>query len=123
MSSSGGSRGGYARQTGTATAGTPLVNGTPVIVTQAVAANARVNVYVVTATLAVTVIETGGQVTVQYTSGGNAFTATLFAAGLGVGNVQAQLVVPADPGTTITVAQATALTAGTANIVAAIAGG
>lgn len=72
------------------------------------------------ATLVVSVLEVGGQITIAYTCGGVAKTSTLYAAAQAVGaNGPNSIPVMCDPATTVTIAQF-ALTAGASILFAAL---
>jgi hypothetical protein len=104
----------------TPAAGFALVNGTPDILDVPVPAGANGHGFTVAGSLDVSSAETGGQIALIYTSGGQAIVQLLDAGGHGAGT---NLSVPnpgsvvtgfADAGTTIRVTQNSALTLGAA---------
>lgn len=123
MSSSGASRGQTTPLASTPAGGTALVNGTPAIFSLAVPGDGKLHQYEISITTVVAVAETGGQVQVHYTSGGNAQSTTLSNGGLGVGSSINGTTLVADPGTVVQVLQTTALTAGAASVYCALSGG
>lgn len=100
-----------------------LINGTATIVSLAAPNDGNFHNYWISAVLKVTVNETGGQVTVSFTQSGTVVTSTLFLPNNVVGNYTAIAGVMADPGTTVLVQQATALTAGNATVSVIVSGG
>lgn len=104
-------------------AGFALTNGTGVFITTTAANDGQLHQFFVSASLRVTVLEVGGQMTLTWTASGQAYTVTAFAAALAVGNYTFFQNVTCDPNTAVAVNQATALTSGTASFVGAISGG
>lgn len=107
----------------TPAAGTPLVNGTPSILTWTAPNDGQVHEFELVATLAVASLETGGAVGLTFTfPGGGAAAPAVFTAGQAVGSfngsVGAKRLVA--PGTTVTLAQTSALTGGAATLFAQI---
>lgn len=104
-------------------AGTALQNGTPTFLTWNVPNDGNDHQFTVTSFLNVTLAETGGLVTCSYTGPGGSATSFNPQAGAQAAGVNATSNTRiAQPGTTVTVAQATALTAGAATIWAQIWG-
>ena len=106
----------------TAPGGFALQNGTPVILSWTAPNDGQLHQAFVSATLVVTVAETGGQVFARWTSLGAAQVQTAFNPNVGVGGAFYNVVALVDPGTTIHLDQNTALTAGAANVGAVING-
>ena len=115
---------GWQAQAQTTDAGTPLVNGTGTIISWTTPNDGKQHPFMVVGQVNVTSAETGGQIQVTYTPpNGATRTAQLTPGGSGLGvAVFAFVANVAAPGTTITVAQSTALTAGAAVANAAIIG-
>lgn len=104
-------------------AGTALQNGTPTFLTWNVPNDGNIHQFTVSSFLSVATAETGGAVLCNYTGpGGNAtnFTVQPGAQAAGINATSNTRI--AQPGTTVTVAQNTALTAGAATIWAQIWG-
>ena len=104
-----------------------LVNGTPVFLTWNVPNDNQNHRFMVAVSQVVTGAETGGQVSVTATPPGGAAVSTPVVApnngiGTNLGNSGARQLTPAAPGTTVTVAQSSALTAGAATVYAEIWG-
>ena len=95
--------------------GTPLINGTQTLLTWTAPNDGKQHAIYVAAIANITVAETGGQVVINYTIGGQNGQPQLLspntAAQLLAANQNAFMV---DPGTTVNILQSTALTAGTA---------
>lgn len=70
----------------------------------------------------VTTLETGGAVTLSWTCGGVAFTKALFTGGSAAGQQVISQSVVCDPGSTVSIKQTSALTAGAAKVWASIGG-
>ena len=98
----------------------PLVNGTPVIFSELVPADGNVHFFSLIAGLVVTTNETGGAVQIQYRLGGNLNTIAVFAAAQLTGSFVFSTSFAADPGSTITLSQSSALTAGASKISAVL---
>lgn len=107
----------------TSTAGFALQNGTPNVLTFNTPNDGNMHEYGVAATLNVTTLEVGGQVSLNWTAGGHAYSVVAFASALAVGNYTFSQPIIADPNTAVTIAQTAALTSGAANAFAAISGG
>jgi hypothetical protein len=107
----------------TAVAGFALQNATPNVVTFTTPNDGQLHAYDVAASLNVTVLEVGGQVSLNYTSGGHAYSVVVFASALAAGNYTFSQNITADPNAAVTIAQTAALTGGAAQIFAAISGG
>jgi hypothetical protein len=109
-------------QASTPVAGFPLVNGTPTILTWAVPNDGKVHRAILIAMLHVSSAEVGGQIISTYTAsfpGAAEDFAQPFAGGLGTdttGQVNSQFMYTIAPGSTVTLIQNTALTAGAATI-------
>ena len=103
--------------------GFALANGTSTIVSYNVPAGGALHNFYIGAGLNVTSNETGGQLTITTTIGGQAYTITLFAAGLAAALYSAGFIVSCDASAQIAVKQATALTVGAASLSVAISGG
>jgi hypothetical protein len=112
-------------QAATPVAGFALQNGTPSILTWTTPNDGKQHRFLVLASLDVTSAETGGQVTVTYnTPDGGAGSHTLFSANTagGVFTPVASFMIICEANTTVTIAQATALTVGAATVWAEIWG-
>lgn len=112
------------RQATTALAGAALVNGTETITEWTAPDDGQAHRVMVMATIDVTQATTGGLITVTYTApDGTAGTHTLFPAGQTAEVTGGNLINPViAPGSTVTVAQASAMTAGAAVVWAEIWG-
>lgn len=105
----------------TGAAGTALVNGMPTFLTWTAPNDANIHQFNLIASLKVTSLQTGGAVAVSWTNpGGTTSTNTTFAGGLGVSEPSTQLGRAVEPGTTVTVAQTSAQSAGAAVLFAEI---
>ena|SRR5215472_95885 len=102
---------------GTPNAGFALQNATPTIISWSVPNDGNQHRFVIVATINVTLAETGGTVTGNFTIAGIATTPQLTAGGSAAGivnpNYRGGI---CDPNTTVSVVQSTALTAGAAVI-------
>lgn len=98
--------------------GTALINGTQNLASYTTPADGNAHLVFVAATQTVTSLETGGVVQVTYTSNGQALTAAMFPGGSAAGTLVASATVAADPGTTVTLVQSSALTVGAATVTA-----
>jgi hypothetical protein len=107
----------------TASGGFALVNGTPTILSVTAPNDGQVHQYFVSAALNVTVNEVGGLLQLFYTAGGQVYQPGVVGGSSVIGTYPFSLVVPADPNTTVQIRQTSALTAGTATLIAAISGG
>src|SRR5579862_5196763 len=113
-----------AAQAATPLAGTALVNGTPNLLQWTAPNDGQVHSFNVAATAHVTLALTGGQIQVKWTSAGVNQVSTLLAGGeaagtyvglfLGNGGNGPQ---QCDPGTTVTIQQTSAVTAGAAVLI------
>lgn len=110
--------GGLGLQAATAAAGFALQNATPAIISWAVPNDGNNHRVAVFASLDVTVAQTGGAVTVAVTDpGGTLGTHTLYAGGVGVGSaVGSTPLMSVKAGSSVSVAQSTAQTAGTSTL-------
>jgi hypothetical protein len=112
----------------TPAAGTALVNGTPTILSWTAPNDGQLHYFSLALCLNRTLATTGGAVGLTFTVAGSAKAAALFngTAGAGVdysGDSPAfNLPLPCDPGTTVSIVQTSALTAGAAAFVGAILG-
>lgn len=111
--------GGLLRQAATPQAGFALQNATPALFTWNVPSDGQLHRFMLLGELLVTVAQTGGAVVLGYTDpSGGAQTSTVFGGGLGVGAQPVQLGEPITricrPGSTVTVSQSSAQTAGAA---------
>lgn len=97
-----------------------LTGGTPTIFTWTAPADGNPHQVSLSASNNCTVAETGGQVTLSYTINGAAKTPTVFAGGAATGVTVFNTIVTVDPGTTVTLAQATAVTVGAASVSAVL---
>ena len=105
----------------TPAAGVALQNGTPVFLSWTAPNDGNLHEFELVASLQVTSGETGGAVGLSFTfPGGAAATPNVFAAGLGAGTVNSSVAGKrlVAPGTTVTLAQTSALTAGAAQLMA-----
>lgn len=96
-----------------------LVNGTPTLLTATAPNDGKVHTAIIGATLHVTGAETGGNVAAAYTSQGQSITNfNLINQNQGTGSFLPSVtqVVSIDPGSTLTISQSTALTAGAATV-------
>jgi hypothetical protein len=115
--------GGVSKLAATPAAGYALQNGTGPILTWTAPNDGNLHAAQINLVLIVTSAETGGQVTISFTVGGQAKANTVAAAGGGIGVFpENPYTFTCDPGTTVTLAQASALTAGAASIYAALLG-
>jgi hypothetical protein len=114
--------GGLVMVAGTGIAGFALQNGTPTILSWTAPNDGLLHRVTLFGLIHVTSLETGGQVSMQYFGpfgGATAHTSTILAAGLAAdtgGQAANFFNVPVGPGTTVTVAQTSALTAGAATL-------
>lgn len=107
--------------------GVALVNGTQTFLTWTAPSDGQLHRVIVASVIHVTSAETGGQIQQIYTPfpGGAPHNGVLFNAGLGsdtAGQVAAAIFSPVAPGSTVTVSQTSALTAGAATLWAEIWG-
>lgn len=98
----------------TPVAGYTLVNGTGTIITCKVPNDGQTHPVMVTGVIIVTSAETGGQITVSFTLNGGGQLLQIQAGGGGAGQSAAGGNFMADPGTTFTVSQNSALSLGAA---------
>ena len=118
------------RKASTGISGFALADGTGTIISWTAPNDGQLHRFTLLALAHVSSAETGGQVVVEYAgpwTGAVTHTTTLFAAGLasdgGAGTAPSSTPqVTVGPGTTVTIAQATALTAGAATVYAEIWG-
>lgn len=97
------------------------VNGTPTVLTVQIPNDGQTHPVLVTYQKLTTVAETQGAMRVNYTLNGSAnFLPGLDAGGAGIGTQNANASIEADPGTTVTLAQTSALTAGASTVFASI---
>lgn len=94
--------------------------GTPNIFTWTAPSDGNPHQVVLTASNNCTSAETGGQVQLSYTINGTVKTPAVFAGGAGVGVTVFTTAITVDPGTTVTLSQSTALTAGATNVSAVL---
>ena len=119
--------GGMVKQAATAAAGYTLVNGTGTVISWTVPNDGALHAAVIPVSLVVTTGETGGQILLNYTTpDGTARTTNYVSAGLAAGfygpsSAQFQTLLCA-PGSTVSLTQNTALTAGAAKLWAQIWG-
>ncbi len=105
----------------TPAAGFALQNGTPTILTWVVPNDGALHTLNIVMTLHVTSLETGGQITVTTTDpSGTAANPVAFAGGAAAGSTPQQYQRLLQAGSTVTLAQTSALTAGAASIWAQI---
>jgi hypothetical protein len=115
--------GGLTPQAQTPVAGFALQDATPTILTWNVPDDGNLHYFLVYAILNVSSPETGGQVIIKFTDpSGAAHTFQLLAAGLSGENAPAVLPLAVESGSTVSVAQNSALSAGAATLWAAIFG-
>jgi len=109
---------GIALQASTGQAGVALQNGTPTFLTWNVPNDGQLHRFYVVSSLDVTVAETGGNVQVSFTlPDGSAGTFAQHGPNLAVStNRSGPLGATVQPGSTVTIRQSTALTAGTAQM-------
>lgn len=99
----------------TGPSGVALQNGTPTFLTWTAPSDGQMHRVIVLAAIEVTALETGGAVGLGWTAPGGqtvAAAAQLFAAGLSAGPTQTFQLRAIESGSSVTVAQTTALTAG-----------
>lgn len=98
--------------------GFALVNGTPNIVSWTAPNDGQMHRVMLVGLMNVALAETGGQITLNYTDpGGAVHSRTIWAAAQAAGVQYPTLaIVPVAPGTTVTLAQASALTAGASTV-------
>lgn len=116
---------GLAKQADTGPAGFALQNATPVILTWTAPNDGNAHPVIVIASQYVTSAETGGAVSVSATvPNGNSGSPTLFSAGHGTGLFppSSPIALIVEAGSTVTVQQSSALTAGAATVWAQIWG-
>lgn len=92
-----------------------LVNGTPTFQTFNTPNDGVAHAYAVAVSVKVTSAETGGSITLSYTRQGTVFNIAIVNGGQPA-NISGSAIIEADPGTAITVSQATALTVGAATL-------
>lgn len=111
-------------QARTAPAGIALINGTQNFLSWTTPNDGQLHQAIVSATLVVTVSLTGGAIVVRWVSGGQACISTLVTASAPAGDYggTGSLTITADPGTTVTLAQLNAASAGAAQFYGAISG-
>lgn len=97
-----------------------LINGTGTIITAPVPNDGQLHPVTVNGVILVTVAETGGQITVSFTLNGGGQLLQIQAGGAGAGQSTSGGLFVADPGTTFTVRQNSALTVGAATWLGAI---
>jgi hypothetical protein len=100
--------------------GIALVNGTPTLLTYIVPNDGNVHALVATQIKLVTVAETGGTINLNYVLQGGAKALQFDPGGRVPGQFQQVFAVMADPGTAVTIAQVSALTAGASSWTGAI---
>lgn len=100
--------------------GTALINGTQTLLSWAAPNDGQMHGFVIVGSLEVATNETGGQITFTYTHNGTANTIQLVAASQVAGTFSIFAGRVCDPNTTVTVSQASALTAGSSTVSAAI---
>jgi hypothetical protein len=109
----------------TPAAGVPLVNGTPTLLQWAVPNDGQLHVFDIAAGMNVTSLLTGGATQINWTTFGSGKNTGIFNGGeaaniyFGGGN---GFVMVCDPGTIVSITQASAMTAGAAQFAAAILG-
>jgi len=107
----------------TGAAGFALQNATPTILTWNIPNDGGSHVMLFAMTLHISSAETGGALGLNYTDpGGNANSTVPAAGGAGIGNARQNNAVPVQAGTTVTLTQTSALTAGAAVVWAQIWG-
>lgn len=103
---------------------TALVNGTPTIASIVTPSDGNPHIVTVASVLVVTTLEVGGLVTISFTINNLLETVTMFAAALAAGTyLNAADSIPCDPGSTVTITQASALTSGAASIIGTVISG
>lgn len=110
--------GGLVNQATTGPAGFALQNATPNILTWAVPNDGAMHTVMMVSMMSVASLETGGQVTLSFTGPDSAVhSRTVYAANLAAGfQAPAAQLWPVQAGTTVTLAQASALTAGASTV-------
>lgn len=113
-------------QSKTAAAGTALINGLQAILQWQAPNDGQLHVAAFAFAINVTALQTGGAVTVAWTSQGQAHSFQPAAGGLAVGsyytNAGATSLLTVDPNTVVSISQSSAQTAGAAAVAAAIFG-
>lgn len=107
----------------TGVGGAALQNGTPTILTWTAPNDGKLHFASIFASVSVALTQTGGSCSFNWTSGGIAISHSVFPGGAATGSGAGpsnNFSVAVDPGTTVTFAQATAMTAGTAAVYAGI---
>lgn len=126
MRTSGSGGGGFTNVAATPLAGIALVNGTPNILTWNVPNDGLPHAFNVAGTAKVTGALTGGQIQVKWTCAGTAELANLLNGGEGIGTYFGLFAgngpIQCDPGTTVTIQQTTAVTAGAGALIAVLQG-
>ena len=112
--------GGQRGNLSTPTTGFALANGTPNILTWTAPDDGQLHSVTAYAFIHVTSAETGGQVNLTWTTGGVAAGTTLDPGGHAAGSYDGGKSFACDPGTVVSIDQATALTAGAAKVYAAL---
>jgi hypothetical protein len=112
------------RETATAAGGFALVNGTPNVITWTAPNDGQPHLFQLTAVMHVTVAETGGEIDLAFTAPDGTVVSgvVVFASALTPGISAAFFSRLCQPGTIVTVSQATALTLGAARLDAVIWG-
>jgi hypothetical protein len=111
------------KQAQTAAAGTALVNGTPNILQWTAPNDGKLHAFILTVMLLVTVTEVGGVLNLSWTSGGQTLNVQVIAGGQPPSATNVSPVIgQADPNTTVTLQQTSALTSGTATAFATLLG-
>lgn len=102
----------------TGAAGYTLINGTGAALTYTVPSDGALHCLIVVGAVVVTSTMTGGQIQMVTTTGGTAKTTTISAGSFSNGTVTttSSSTIPVDAGSTVTINQSTALTAGAAKL-------
>ena len=97
-----------------------LINGMQTMLSATVPSDNNHHAYAITGVVVVTTNETGGQVNLNYTCGGLSYALQQVAAGQVVGRYPFSTIIIADPASTVSIFQYSALTGGAANLSAMI---
>lgn len=97
-------------------AGVPSINGTQTYFTYNVPADGKQHFINIQAYQNVTVLEAGGTVTANVTTGGTVFNLAVFSANQAVGTYRTNFQVACDPGSQLVLSQSAALTSGAATV-------
>jgi hypothetical protein len=118
---------GLTKQAATPAAGFPLVNGTPTIISYTAPNDGNIHTAMVSITKVVTSTETGGQINIAFTVGGQAQNLVLMGGANPPGVIftanAIRYLTMMDPNTTVTVSQSVALTAGASVVYAELFSG